>query len=291
MFGLVGELAAGPVFGLASGLSFGLGQQSGPSRVEVRFRGTAKPFFRRFAVGLAIGLLLGFAFALPAQAVLAVGLAFGLAVGLHVWLGKPADAARVSSPSTALKQDRIATLAFGISFTFSFGLIYGLAFVFTDEHEGGPVLGLVFGLSFVLSFGIAGAAAGAVVGWLAVGRIGAVTYSFAGAVVGGLLIIPPANAVGLGLAVGLLFGLAVGSLIVLSKTWGAFVFSRTWLALCGHQPWRLMSFLADARRRGVLRQAGGAYQFRHARLQDHLINPAGYTTLDRTPVRREYTCG
>jgi hypothetical protein len=291
MFGLVGELAAGPVFGLAygvafglaSGLSFGLGQQSGPSRVEVRFRGTAKPFFRRFAVGLAIGLLLGFAFALPAQAVLAVGLAFGLAVGLHVWLGKPADAARVSSPSTALKQDRIATLAFGISFTFSSGLIYGLAFVFTDEHEGGPVLGL----SFVLSFGIAGA----VVGWLAVGRIGAVTYSFAGAVVGGLLIIPPANAVGLGLAVGLLFGLAVGSLIVLSKTWGAFVFSRTWLALCGHQPWRLMSFLADARRRGVLRQAGGAYQFRHARLQDHLINPAGYTTLDRTPVRREYTCG
>jgi NACHT domain len=291
MFGLVGELAAGPVFGLAfglaSGLSSALGQQSGPSHVEVRFRGTAKPFFRRFAVGLSVGLLFGLAYVLPAQAVLAVGLAFGLAVGLHVWLGKPADAARVSSPSAVLKQDRTATLAFGFSFMLSFGLEYGLVFaVFTEEPASGPVLGFVFGLSFVLSYGLVGA----VGGWLVAGYIGAVTYGLAGAVVAGLLT-PPTKAVVFGLAVGLLFGLAVGSAVVLSKTWGAFVFSRTWLALCGHQPWRLMSFLADARRRGVLRQAGGAYQFRHARLQDHLINPAGYTTLDRTPVRREYTCG
>ncbi len=278
MFALVGELAAGPVFGLAygiafglaSGLSFGLGQQSGPSHVEVRFRGTAKHFFRRFAIGLAIGFLLGLAFALPVGAVLVVGLAFGLAVGLHVWLGEPADAARVASPSAVLKQDRTATLAFGLSFALPFGLIYGLAFVVTDEYAGGPALGLVFGLSFALSLGFAGAAAGAVVGWLAVGRVGAVTYSLAGAVVAGLLI-PPANAVIYGLAIGLIFGLVVGSLVVLSKTWGAFVFSRTWLAMGGHQPWRLMRFLDDARRRGVLRQAGGVYQFRHARLQDHLI--------------------
>jgi hypothetical protein len=130
----------------------------------------------------------------------------------------------------------------------------------------------VFGLSFVLSFGLAGAAAGAVVGWLALGSIGAVTYSLAGAVVAGLLF-PPTNSVVYGLAVGLLFGLAVGSLFVLSKTWGAFVFSRAWLALRGHQPGRLMRFLEDARRRGVLRQAGGVYQFRHARLQDYLIKP------------------
>jgi NACHT domain len=282
MFALVGELAAGPVFGLAyglafglaSGLSFGLGQQSGPSHVEVRFRGTTKLFFHRFAVGLAVGFLLGVAFALPVRAVLAVGLAFGLAVGLHVWLGKPADAARASNPLAVLKQDRTATLAFGLSFALSFGLIYGLSFVFT-KHAVGPAFGLGFGLSFVLSFGLAGAAAGAVVGWIAVGRIGAITYSLAGAVVAGLLIIPPTKAIVIGPAVGLMFGLAVGSLIVLSKTWGAFVFSRTWQALRGHQPWRLMKFLADARRRGVLRQAGGVYQFRHARLQDHLIKPGG----------------
>jgi hypothetical protein len=31
-----------------------------------------------------------------------------------------------------------------------------------------------------------------------------------------------------------------------------------------------MDFLADAYDRGVLRQAGAVYQFRHAQLQEHL---------------------
>jgi hypothetical protein len=292
MFGFLGELVAGPAFGLAygvafgiaGGLSFGLGRPSGPSHVEVRFRGTAKSFFTRFAVGVAIGLLLGVAFALPTGGILAVGLAFGLAVASHVWLGKPADAAKVSSPSAVLKQDRTATLAFGLAVAFPFGLIYGLGFVFTSKDADEPSLGFVFGLSFGLSFGLAGAAAGAVVGWLAAGRMTAVTYSLAGAVAAGLRFpqAPPAAfVVTFGLTVGLLFalmfglmfGLAIGSVVVLSKTWGAFVLGRTWLALCGYQPWRLMKFFADARRRGVLRQAGGVYQFRHARLQDHLIGP------------------
>ena len=33
-----------------------------------------------------------------------------------------------------------------------------------------------------------------------------------------------------------------------------------------------MSFLADAHRRGVLRQAGAFYQFRHIELQHRLAN-------------------
>jgi NACHT domain len=155
MFGLVGELAAGPVhglayglmFGLASGLSSGLGQQSGPSRVQVRFRGTAKPFFRRFAIGVAIGLVFGLVYALSVEGVLVVGLVYGLAVGLHVWLGKPADAAKVSSPSTVLKQDRTATLVFGLSFAFPFGLIYGVSFALEHGFEDLPALGLVSGFS------------------------------------------------------------------------------------------------------------------------------------------------
>jgi hypothetical protein len=32
-----------------------------------------------------------------------------------------------------------------------------------------------------------------------------------------------------------------------------------------------MEFLADAHRRGVLRQVGGVYQFRHARLHERLL--------------------
>ncbi|MFI6358668.1 hypothetical protein ACIBJF_40075 [Streptomyces sp. NPDC050743] len=35
-----------------------------------------------------------------------------------------------------------------------------------------------------------------------------------------------------------------------------------------------MAFLDDAHRRGVLRQAGAVYQFRHARLQEQLATTA-----------------
>ncbi len=35
-------------------------------------------------------------------------------------------------------------------------------------------------------------------------------------------------------------------------------------------PWDTVAFLEDAYQRGVLRQAGAVYQFRHIRLQRHL---------------------
>ncbi|MBV9484834.1 MAG: hypothetical protein JO246_02130 [Frankiaceae bacterium] len=46
--------------------------------------------------------------------------------------------------------------------------------------------------------------------------------------------------------------------------------TRLWLGLRGRLPLRAMAFLDDAHRRGVLRQFGAVYQFRHGRLQDHL---------------------
>jgi hypothetical protein len=50
--------------------------------------------------------------------------------------------------------------------------------------------------------------------------------------------------------------------------WGWFTLTRVWAALPPSRlPWRLMAFLVDAHERGVLRQAGAAYQFRHAELQ------------------------
>ena len=58
--------------------------------------------------------------------------------------------------------------------------------------------------------------------------------------------------------------------------WGPWLFARFWLSLTGRLPWSVMTFLADAHRRGVLRQAGGVYQFRHARLQDYLATAGGY---------------
>jgi hypothetical protein len=52
--------------------------------------------------------------------------------------------------------------------------------------------------------------------------------------------------------------------------WPSYEVARIWLALRHRLPWWLMGFLADAHRRGVLRQAGAVYQFRHIDLQHWL---------------------
>lgn len=55
--------------------------------------------------------------------------------------------------------------------------------------------------------------------------------------------------------------------------WGQWVIlARWWLPLTGQLPWSLVTFLNDAHRRGVLRQSGPRYEFRHDLLQTHLAN-------------------
>ncbi|HEY3611474.1 MAG TPA: hypothetical protein VGL06_28530 [Pseudonocardiaceae bacterium] len=81
------------------------------------------------------------------------------------------------------------------------------------------------------------------------------------------------NSVGVGLVFGIegAFGAGIGYALCLTA-WGQWlVLARIWLPLTGRLPWRLVAFLDDACRRGALRRAGAVYQFRHARLQDHLI--------------------
>lgn len=48
------------------------------------------------------------------------------------------------------------------------------------------------------------------------------------------------------------------------------LFNRIRLAITGRLPWNSTLFLECAYARGILRKAGGAYQFRHALLHDHL---------------------
>lgn len=73
-------------------------------------------------------------------------------------------------------------------------------------------------------------------------------------------------------AAGLISALSAGAAYVYGMTpWGQWlVFARIWLPLTGRLPWPVVAFLEDACRRGVLRQSGPYYQFRHARLQAHL---------------------
>lgn len=56
-----------------------------------------------------------------------------------------------------------------------------------------------------------------------------------------------------------------------------FADARIWLACSRQMPLRAMTFLSDAHIRGVLRQAGAMYQFRHIRLQERLSRQ--YTSL------------
>jgi ABC-type proline/glycine betaine transport system permease subunit len=75
----------------------------------------------------------------------------------------------------------------------------------------------------------------------------------------------------LGAAVGALLGAGgLGLVVHATSASGRFNTTRIWLALRGSTPLRLMSFLADAHRLGVLRLAGPYYQFRHELLRDRL---------------------
>jgi hypothetical protein len=66
---------------------------------------------------------------------------------------------------------------------------------------------------------------------------------------------------------GVIVGVTLMGLALLATTdWVDFCFAHTWLALRGSLPLRLMKFLNNAHERGVLRQVGGLYQFRHPRM-------------------------
>jgi hypothetical protein len=97
---------------------------------------------------------------------------------------------------------------------------------------------------------------------LAVGLAFGLGYGLVVALVKGLVL-----GLGGGLAAGFMVGLGVGTL----TAWGRWVvLVRIWLPLTGRLPWAVNAFLDDAYERGVLRQAGAVYQFRHARFRDRL---------------------
>jgi DNA-binding SARP family transcriptional activator len=275
LFAVAGELAGGweiaAVYGIALALAgctaHAVGRRPGPARVEMRFRGTAARFLGRFGVGLVIGIALGLSWALPFGLIAVLIAVFGLCLGAQVWLDTPAEANRVSSPLTVLKQDRAAAVSFTLSFALSLGTFYGVADAFTKQIRFLPVLGGHFDLALALAAGLAGG----LLGRFAFGRLGGVAYGVGTAAFGGM-VFPRAATPAAGLMAGAVFGLAVGLTIFLSRAWGSFMLSLAWFGARGRVPLRLVRFLDDAHRRGVLRQVGAVYQFRHARLQDQLMS-------------------
>lgn len=77
--------------------------------------------------------------------------------------------------------------------------------------------------------------------------------------------------------------------LLTSTAWGQFAFAQVYLGLIGRAPWRLLALLDTARDRGVLRQNGPAYLFRHERLQAYLGGcgvPDPMETEDSGPLSR-----
>ncbi|MFD2468844.1 helix-turn-helix domain-containing protein [Amycolatopsis silviterrae] len=259
--GLMDGLLIGPMVGLAFGLVYGLvivcrGRTVEPSRVQIRLRGrhrTGRQFVHAYATRLGAALLGGFV----------IGLGYGpVNTALHGLLfGFPSDG------RTIVGQMLVPTLVYG--------LIFGLA------------AGLVFGLIAALEIPLDVGSAATPLGLLATNRTTALrqllilvptvalTIAFGGWLLVDLLQRPlgplrwPLSS---GLLIGAVGGLGGGLSYVLAFTaWGQWVLlSRLWLPLTGRLPWAVTTFLDDAYQRGVLRQAGAVYQFRHARLQEHL---------------------
>lgn len=86
------------------------------------------------------------------------------------------------------------------------------------------------------------------------------------------MVFPRASSLTSAILVGVVFGIAIGLIGLLTRASVAFGVARLWLAAHSRLPLRLMTFLEDARRRGVLRQVGATYQFRHARLEERLAS-------------------
>lgn len=72
-------------------------------------------------------------------------------------------------------------------------------------------------------------------------------------------------------AVVLFYAAGIAMRFAAGKTaWPRYFLARSLLAIEGDLPWSLMQFLDDAHGRGVLRQVGSVYQFRHVGLQRRL---------------------
>jgi len=103
---------------------------------------------------------------------------------------------------------------------------------------------------------------------------GAVAGVMSGAAIGCLIGVEQGPLVGLGYAAVACATAWLGGAISVTA-WGQWLIrGRLLLPLTGKLPWRTRTFLRDAHERGVLRQSGAFYQFRHSLLQDLYATPA-----------------
>ncbi|MGH3867350.1 MAG: NACHT domain-containing protein [Pseudonocardiaceae bacterium] len=281
-------------------------------------RHTLTPRAVKLALGLMVGLPFGlvaaltFGLTLGLAVGLAGGLTFGLTLGLTFGLMVEPTARRWLTDEPAYANLQVTRRFTLLTRRLAFGLMVALMVALVGGLTVGLVVGLGTGLKGGLALGLTGGLALGLTEWvgipnrtdwattprstyqatcaltvlqlclavlgtgLAIGLTGWLTADLAIGLAGGLVAGLVAGLVG-----GLVGGLAArraGRLVIRSGAWLSYVLAICWLAASGKLPLRLMGFLDDAYRLGLLRTVGPAYQFRHAEFQDHLIRTADTRT-------------
>jgi hypothetical protein len=314
VFGRSAGLGAGLAVGLVSGVAFGVAAALAYGLTVGLRAGLTIGCAIGIEVGLAAGILSGLRFGVGFGLTdgLTAGITVTLAVALTSWLTAEFTGRRAATDNRfppqyrgLIGRDRLpfghiaSGLTIGIAVGIAAGGLLGLAAALAVRPEYG------------LGIGFAGGIAGGIGGGLASGLTRGLNISVAadklvtplssfqgnhrlvlaievgvgagvGVVTGAAFGIAVWVTMGLasGIAVGVASGIAVG--VTSGIAAGATADINFFLPACvafvivrrSGGPARMLGFLEDARRRGVLRTAGPVYQFRHARLQDLLASQA-----------------
>jgi hypothetical protein len=281
--GLAVGIRAGSAAGLALGASFGIvtGVLSGitcmrvqeaPRAVNLRFSSGA--LAEQFICCIAVGL--------------AVGLAFGYAADHQGGLWSGVITALVVGPVAGVAAGRFFGRAPGATAGITAGLALGLAAGLATGGHSGLLTGLIAGLVFMAG------------SWVWIGLYQPTKTAFAVSPEFllksdriGCLVVGLTAGGAFGVVYGLALGLEVGFVAVVALTitvaltvslWGTFNIARVWLAVVSGMPLGIMGFLQEAHDRGVLRQVGGVYQFRHIRLQEQLAAVPAAASATSSPA-------
>jgi len=316
--GLVTGLAAGLGAGLGAGLMVGLRRHDWlidePAYANLQVKHRTGMLVRALGLGLGTGLVAGLVTGLTG------GLVTGLLAGSGVRLAGGVVAGVGFGMMAGLGIGLLFDLGIGVVTGLVRGLVVGLGVTLgtklNDALRVGLETGLMVGLGSGLVIGLTqwmgtpsrtswastprstytATRALTVVQICVAGIVGGLLGGLVGGQLGGLggdpvsgLVIDLGHGVGVkvGLGIGLVIGLVGGLGQISSGAWLSYILTSCQLAATGKLPLRLMDFLDDAYRLGLLRTTGPAYQFRHAEFHDHLIRTSSSRTETDTQNQLE----
>jgi hypothetical protein len=225
----------GPVFVLVGGIAFVTLHRSPaevPAYIDLRLRGRVRLLGRK----------------LTAWPSIRAGLVFGLVAGLVFGFIVASEFGLVEGIEGVL----IGGIAFGLIFQLVFGFVAWAKTPLTNDRPQTPTVTFRRDLRLVYLYSVAFG-----IGFMLVGLVFGIGF------------LPAPELVTL-IGLGLVFGLLAGFVFGLGQLSGQYLVAVAVLHVRGLLPLRLLTFLDDAHRLGILREAGPVYQFRHAELQDRL---------------------